>query len=442
VGTGHNDVLRGTSGGDVIDGRGGNDVIRGLGGQDVLCGGDGKDRIFGGAAPDIIFGYGGDDNLKGDGRNDIVEGGDGDDKVYGGENGCACVEYLAGGAGDDKIFGGDGSDHIWGDSVNVYSDYPRESDAGNGDDFLDFGDGKWDFIMGDLNGNLEVDLSAGTMTGSGSDRFTEVHNVNRAYSVIGTEAANYISASDRIEGREGNDILLDARNIVGGPGDDLLYPAWSSDPIRADGGEGSDWLLARALEIDIGSGTANIQNNATPTDLRFTGIENAAGGYIMIGDENPNYLVGGDQMYGKGGDDVLNPSLSNESFPADKVLDGGLGTDVLTRSRTIAPLVDRDGWPDFPSQAGIRVDLGAGTLETDEGLQARVEGIDIIEGGFGSDSLLGDDGPNRLVGGGGDDTTEGRGGDDVLAGGEGQDHADGGDGVDSCEAETETSCEA
>ncbi|WP_432561266.1 ExeM/NucH family extracellular endonuclease [Kineococcus sp. SYSU DK003] len=79
VGTGGDDVLRGTNGADVIVGLGGDDVITGGNGDDVVCGGDGDDRISGGNGNDVLLGGAGEDRLAGDNGSDELYGGAGED---------------------------------------------------------------------------------------------------------------------------------------------------------------------------------------------------------------------------------------------------------------------------------------------------------------------------------------------------------------------------
>ncbi len=99
IGTGDNDVIKGTAGVDVIHALGGADTVDGLGSGDKLCGGDG---------PDVIRG--------GDGA-DTIEGGAGNDDIYGG----SAADTLDGGLGSDSIRGDDGADRCTSGEVRMSS---------------------------------------------------------------------------------------------------------------------------------------------------------------------------------------------------------------------------------------------------------------------------------------------------------------------------------
>ena len=97
VGTGGNDVLRGTTGADRICGFGGDDVLIGGDGWDELRGGAGTDRLVGGRGRNALYGDDGDDKLFGGSVRDTLAGGLGADR-------------LDGGSGRDDLFGNDGDD--------------------------------------------------------------------------------------------------------------------------------------------------------------------------------------------------------------------------------------------------------------------------------------------------------------------------------------------
>ncbi|SNZ20473.1 calcium-binding protein, partial [Cohaesibacter gelatinilyticus] len=95
------DKLIGLGGNDNIAGRDGDDFINGGIGNDRLRGNDGNDIVLGGRGDDIITGDEGDDLLLGNSGNDLIVGGRGDDT-------------LLGGAGDDifQFSAGHGKDFI------------------------------------------------------------------------------------------------------------------------------------------------------------------------------------------------------------------------------------------------------------------------------------------------------------------------------------------
>jgi Ca2+-binding RTX toxin-like protein len=125
IGTGYNDVLRGTdeaecfsasAGNDVLEGRGGADVLYGEYGNDTLFGGDGDDLLYGDSVSihyyivgnDYLDGGRGDDQLDGGHGDDHLEGGEGNDILHGGPG--TGNDTLSGGQGDDLLTGGWGYD--------------------------------------------------------------------------------------------------------------------------------------------------------------------------------------------------------------------------------------------------------------------------------------------------------------------------------------------
>ena len=106
---------------------------------------------------------------------------------------------------------------------------------------------------------------------------------------------------------------------------------------------------------------------------------------------------------------------------------GCTGAQALTGSR---------GVPGFDvltyqlSDAGVTINLEAGTLTGGYAQGDVFTGIERIVGSDYRDVLTGDDGSNVLYGIGGDDELRGNDGDDVLEGGAGADQLNGGAGVD------------
>ncbi len=130
----------------------------------------------------------------------------------------------------------------------------------------------------------------------------------------------------------------------------------------------------------------------TPDGVRITGE-------IVLGDDNPNTLLG----------TVLNDSI-----------EGGGGADDLTGGRGADLLI---------GGAGRDTLTGNGGKDTLEGNGGR----DALSGGGGRDALNGGGGKDLLEGNGGKDTLEGAGGRDDLDGGGGRDELDGGGGKDRIE---------
>ena len=105
-------------------------------------------------------------------------------------------------------------------------------------------------------------------------------------------------------------------------------------------------------------------------------------------------------MLGHGGTDTL------EGGQGSDTLDGGGGTDTLSYAS---------------SNAGVTVDLAAGTASGGDAQGDTFTNFENLTGSEYADTLSGDSGDNVLIGGGGDDTLSGGGGDDTAWGGDGAD---------------------
>ena len=369
VGTSGNDELRGTRRRDVIVAKAGNDTIRGLRGNDWICGGGGNDTIGGGRGIDLLFGDRGDDDIAGErgAFNQIVPG-LGDDLVDGGPSGGDEVIYL------------------------------------------------------DAGGPIVGDLTAGTVTGHGSD------------TIANTEWMTGGPFDDQLTGTNGNNALFGARGadqISSLDGEDLLAGGGGDDAI--DGGTGFDYLdslffsfwyppfnpIAGPVVVDLVAGTATGQG--TDTIAGIEGSSGSAADDVMTGNAQDNEFT---QLF-EGVDTV------SAGAGADLV-DGGEGADVLTGGTGVDTLGHLD------SPAGMTVSF-QGVATTSDG--DSVAGFEDIVGSFYADDLTGSNVANFIAGADGDDTISGRTGDDTLIGEAGDDTAIGGMGTDACDAETEETCE-
>lgn len=452
------DILIGNETDNVLHGSNGRDTIRGLGGNDKLVGGhrpvneQGEplrgepDVLFGGAGNDILDGAWGNDtadygtslqavnaslstdqatgegtdelesieNLSGSGYDDTLEGDD-ERNVLNGRSG---NDVVAGKAGDDTMFGGTGDDRY---------------DGGDGIDEIDFGAS---------TAPMAVDLTAGTGSGQGNDTLVAIENVlGSVYgdSFTGDASDNFLSGRtgpdvlngaggiDTIEGLKGDDTLS------GGEGDDQLYDGESFDTVYGnegndyfrtgaqddhfDGGAGVDTLdfieSTRGITADLQAGTSeSFGEQGTDT---LVAIENLWGTHFtdeFHGDENANHFVGllaTDQLFGRGGDDLLQPDRGHD------VVDGGDGSDTVTFVTGHKP---------------VAADLSAG-FSSGQGSDTLLW-VENIIGSQWPDLFRGDDASNRIVAGADGDIIEGLGGDDFLDGEDGFDTIDGGAGDDTC----------
>lgn len=82
LGSGGDDVMRGSGAGENLAGMGGDDSIHGGPGEDSLSGGAGEDEIYGLEGRDLLLGGAGDDFIEAaDGVKDHIGCGPGDDVV-------------------------------------------------------------------------------------------------------------------------------------------------------------------------------------------------------------------------------------------------------------------------------------------------------------------------------------------------------------------------
>ena len=229
-----------------------------------------------------------------------------------------------------------------------------------------------------------------------------------------------------VNGGDGNDSLTVLANfdevaavgLDGGPGDDVLTGAASSDTLN--GGEGNDRI--------VGAGGADVVNGGAGNDTLVW--NNGDGSDTLNGDAgNDGTEVNGDATAG----DVfsLEPNAGRVKFQRTNLkvftldasterfqVNGLGGDDSVTANDGVGALTL------------LSVDGGAGA-DTVTGS----EGADLILGGEGNDVLSGGGGDDRIVGDRGADTMNGGSGDDTLVwnNGDGTDVANGDAGRDDVE---------
>jgi len=420
VGTAGNDSLLGTKKADVIAALGGDDFVFGKGGNDIICGGGGSDGLNGMGGADQIFGEGGSDYLYPGPGNDRVNGGAENDSVAHlfsttpvkidlpaqrvtgeGTDKLVSIEGAIGSEFDDLIIGTDAGntvDALGGNDTIVGGGDVDVLEGGPGDDSIDGGDGLDAISHFSAQNAVQVDLSAGTVTGEGTD------------SIVSIEAVGDGPGDDTIVGND----------------DMNMFIMWlGNDRIEARGGVYLilSWFAQEETNIDLDRGTATGMGNDS-----FVDVEGAWGSLIapnrLTGNDADNILFGGfvnDQIFGGDGNDGM------QGFTGDDLFDGGDGTYDL------ASFLD--------GSAGVNADLDSGAVTGPLGNDTLID-IESIEGTEFADILIGDSAINFLYGFGGDDQLEGGSGDDFIGGGPGNDTSDGGTGEDNCWlAEILTGCE-
>ncbi|WP_210651594.1 calcium-binding protein [Nocardioides sp. SYSU D00065] len=356
TGTPGDDVILGTYAQDRIDGGAGNDTICGLGNADTLVGGPGDDRLFGGLddyyAPDD--GYAGDTLVPGPG-NDFIDLGD--------DPASATVDYV------DRL-----------------ADYDR-------------------IMYEDAPGPVDVDLSAGTATGEGTDTI-----------VVPTYSGGIVGSSydDVLTGTDGPD------RIVGGAGDDRIHALDGDDDMESGtgddvvrGGDGEDIIVSPDKGRDRFYGDDGVDY----VEARGRGSAIGGGG----GDDHLAAHFGA-TVHGGAGDDEIWAELTRRTRSEVDAGDGRRDVVLLRAPKS-----------EFPRGTRYVIDVPRKRVTIDDATRARYEGVEDVRfsGRPGSLTYLGGPGRDRLsVSGGMQVTAYGRRGADILVGGSRNDLLDGGPGRD------------
>ncbi len=220
--------IRGGEGDNRIIGSRGNDNISGGEGNDTLYGGTGNDSISGGAGNDNIR-VGGDKEVdkvdagQGDdyiyaGGNDVIDGGEGNDTLDArhatlSDDGTGLkaenihnVENVYGSKYDDQVKGGEGKNRLYGYGGDDTLDGGAGNDdirGGEGDDILIGGEGN-DYIAGGSGDDI-IDA------GDGND-IVVFSGKQEEYNIVKNENGSY-TVQDTVEGRDGDDIVMDAERF-------------------------------------------------------------------------------------------------------------------------------------------------------------------------------------------------------------------------------------
>ena len=476
AGSGGNDLLAGGDGDDSVLGGNGNDSVYGDAGNDFVNGEDGNDSVFGGTGNDYVYGGFGDDTVFGDDGNDYVSGGSGNDTVYGGAGNDTVLsgggnDVLSGETGDDffyddagnsTIYGGAGNDVLYGYAGDdqFFGGADRDTGFGNaGNDTLN-GDAGNDTLYGDegndqLNGGTENDALYGGLGndqlfgGTGDDLLQGADGADTLVGGDGSDALNGgvdndtlsgDAGADQLLGEDGNDLLYggsEVDEVNGGLGNDTAYGGTGDDRVVGDAGadslfgdDGNDTLYG-GNENDSLFGDAG--DDVLYGDAGVDSLAGGAGNDTLYGGADADTLwsdVGNDLIYGGDGDDAISTGDGNDTIVGD------LGADTISASTGM-------DWADYSgSNAGVAVDLIAGTGAGGFAAGDILTGVDALLGSAYDDTLMGYDGfsvsasdpfTNIFYGNAGNDYIDGRGGDDSLYGGADNDTVLGGGGADYVE---------
>jgi Ca2+-binding RTX toxin-like protein len=302
----------------------------------------------------------------------------------------------------------------------------------------------------------------------------QVTGVPTVNNILGTEGDDVIHGSaldDTIQALGGNDLVIAGSgfdSVFGGAGSDVLVGGEGSD--RLEGGAGNDFLRgdAGADQVFGGDGTdradyttstrgviadltSGIGKGGDAEGDKFSSIENLYGSAFddtLTGNYLANSIwgnAGNDQIYGLAGNDYLNGQNGNDIIiggVGSDTLIGEAGDDVLRGDEDADIINGGDGFDraDYTtSNAGVNINLAAGTASGGHAAGDKLTGIESIYGSNHADVLTGSEAVNWLWGAdgsdqiyalGGNDYVDGQNGDDAIFGGHGNDTLLGGAGLD------------
>ena len=246
--------------------------------------------------------------------------------------------------------------------------------------------------------------------------------------------------SDKLSGTDAGETL------DGGTGDDSLEGGAGADVLI--GMEGISFTADFEINFDIASYASSDAGVVVLLEYDVAAGGHAEGDTLVgiegiRGSEHTDVLFGnsiGNELIGRGGNDVLvSGGTDNNDYYYDW-LEGGPGADILIGGD------GNDHAAYLTSEAGVEVRLYDGTAKGGDAEGDTFEDIEHLWGSKNDDVLAGDHGDNWLIGQGGNDVMQGRegddfligdsfvpgaaGGDDDIDGGEGDDFINGGPGAD------------
>ena len=396
-------------------------------------------RLTGGVSDNLLnaLGFTGRVTLNGAGGNDTVLGGHGNDSLIGGDGadllrGGEGDDILQGNAGSDTLSGGDGTDLLDGGAGGAgVAEVDQVEELGNANYELTDSQLRTITFFGTVHDGL-IDIEAANLTGGAGDNLLD---------------ARFFSGGVTLNGGDGNDVLLGTQlpdELNGEGGNDSISGLSGDDTIR--GGAGIDRIVEQAdvnfTLTDFGLNGAGGDGLTSIEEAVLTGGPSANridaadfnGVVLLLGDDGDDTLLGGsgnDFLDGSKGNDSLAGNGGNDFLDGgsdDSTLRGGAGDDLFALRPGSSVLSDDSGIDTLDLTrlfAGAVVDL---RLSSDEpqtlslGTTLRITGV--LEGVLGTafnDVIVGNGVANIILGGDGDDMIDGDDGADILGGDGGND---------------------
>lgn len=463
LGLGGNDILFGGSGSDTIEGGDGDDNINGGSGGDTIDGGAGNDVVRGGIGADIITLGADNDTIIGLLGDDQVDGGSGNDTVHAEElfKNIDGKDYDIDWKTVDDIEAAVYNSNNWQDyqpqtepelgyNVDLAAktgrsnpNYTPINDIPNGGLYnhdLFPGNNEWnshlrDFSSAQMLSSLPGLSVISQLRDSATSSYIAYYHHTSWNSYLFSDTPDsqikqgYDAFIQQAQNNNRNVYLIGETNITLDP-DFGIYPGMQvltdgkqlmlfdpvmgyvtidhDDLVQMVGGAEGNFASAAGFylylleKIGVSASLENLEN-----------IVGSSFDDILAGTDEANQLSaqqGDDQLYGRGGDDLLDGSQAGNN-----TLDGGQDNDTAAYS-----LHDQ----------GVTASLVSNTVSKGNGTDTLVA-IENLMGTDHNDTLTGDDQNNRLFGMAGVDQIAGGKGHDLIDGGAGSDQLDGGEGTDT-----------
>ncbi len=243
-------------------------------------------------------------------------------------------------------------------------------------------------LTDDAGGRFVIDAATGQITVANGSLLDAETSQSHDITVQVTDSGGAIYTETMAIGvNELNEYGSDNTTTLTDNADFWLDMNGSDDVV--EGGGGNDTLLGLNGNDALYGGAGN------DTLDGGNGDEVLAGG---DGDDTLDGGAGADRLSGGAGNDILTGGLDGD------IIGGGAGVDTASYD-----------WSD----AGVEIDLTAGTATSGDAQGDTLTGIENLIGSAQADSLIGDANDNTLQGLGGDDTLTGGDGSDTFIVGEG-----------------------